>query len=96
MPTTSVRRRISLFNRSWVVGPDLAPRLAGVGGEGRQLVASGLQVLGCLGVFAGHSGHDPVELGVYGRGVGLVEEGADLGGHVRLRAFGHSGEQVAT
>ena len=40
MPTTSVRRRTSLFSRSWrVVGPYLAPVLLGKGGEGKNLRA---------------------------------------------------------
>jgi len=32
---------------------------------------------------------------VHGVGVGLVEDGADLGGHVRLRRLRYAGEQVA-
>jgi hypothetical protein len=36
-----------------------------------------------------------VELGVYGRRVGLVEDGADLGGQVGLGGFEHSGQQIA-
>jgi hypothetical protein len=43
----------------------------------------------------GQGGHDPVELSVHGGGVGLVEDGADLGGHVRLGGFGHLGQQIS-
>ncbi|MDT4948229.1 MAG: hypothetical protein QOJ37_824 [Pseudonocardiales bacterium] len=73
----------------------MTPQLAGVGGEGQQLLAGGLQMLGRLGVVVGQGGHDPVELGVHGRGVGLVEDGADLGGNVGLGGFGHLGQQIA-
>jgi hypothetical protein len=49
MPTTSVRLRISLFNRSrGFIAPHLAPDLAGEGGEGQDVVAGLLQVL-CSG-----------------------------------------------
>jgi hypothetical protein len=34
-------------------------------------------------------------LGMHGGGIGLVEDGADLGGHVRLSTFGGPGQQVA-
>jgi hypothetical protein len=44
MPTTSVRRRISLLSRSWVVGPYLAPDLFGEGGERQELGAGGVEV----------------------------------------------------
>jgi hypothetical protein len=44
IPTTSVRRRISLFSRSWglldqIVGPDLPPDLVRESGERQQIVA---------------------------------------------------------
>jgi hypothetical protein len=35
-------------------------------------------VFGRLGVALGEGGHDAVELGCHGVGVGLVEDGADL------------------
>lgn len=78
-----------------IVGPDLTPQLAGVGGKGQQVLPGGLQVLGRLGVVVGQGRHDAVELGVYGGGVGLVEDGADLGRHGRLGGFGHLGQQGA-
>lgn len=51
-----------------VVGPDLVPDLAWVGGEG--------ELLGGVGVLFGQRGYDAAELGVHGLGVGLVEDGA--------------------
>jgi hypothetical protein len=47
------------------------------------------------GVGVGQGRHNAVEPGVHRVGIGLVEDSPDLGGHVRLRTFGHSGEQVA-
>jgi hypothetical protein len=49
-----------------------------------------VEVLGGVGEALGQRGHDPVELGRHGVGVGLVEDGAHLGGHVRLRRFRHA------
>ena len=48
MPTTSVRRRTSLFSRSCagVVAPDLPPYLAGEGGEGQDVLAGVLEMGG--------------------------------------------------
>jgi len=51
-------------------------------------------MLGRVGVGVGQGCNHPIELGVHGRGVGLVEDGADLSGHVWLRRFGHPGQQV--
>jgi hypothetical protein len=48
MPTMSVRRLTSLFSRSWVVGPDLPPDLAGEGGEREDVVAGVVEVRGGL------------------------------------------------
>src|SRR5437763_852168 len=96
LPTMSVRRRIYLFESLLgIIGPDSAPQLARIGGEGQQLLAGGLKMLGGLGILVGQSGQDLAELGVHRRGVGLVKNGADLGGPVWLGGFGHSGEQVA-
>jgi hypothetical protein len=77
-----------------VVGPDLAPDLAWVGGEGEQLGAGGIEVFGGVGVLFGQRGYDAIELGVHGLGVGLVEDGADLGGDMGLGGLGDLGEQV--
>jgi hypothetical protein len=49
IPTTSVRRLISLFSRSWVVGPDLPPDLAREAGEGQQITSCLIQVGGGVG-----------------------------------------------
>jgi hypothetical protein len=78
-----------------VIAPDLTPQLAGVGGEGQQVLAGGGKVFGRFGVVVGQGGHDAVELGVHRVGVGLVEDGADLRSHGRLGGFRHLGQQVA-
>lgn len=51
IPTTSVRRRISLFSRSCTVGPDLPAHRLGIGGEGQDVLARLVQMLGRLGVL---------------------------------------------
>ena len=78
-----------------IVGPDLAPQLPWVGGEGQQLVAGGGKVLSRLGIVVGQGGHDPVELGMHSLRVGLVEDGSNLRSHVGLGGFRHLGQQVA-
>jgi hypothetical protein len=96
MPTTSVRRRISLFSRSCGLLLQICPPdLARVGGEGQQVGAGRLEVLGRVAVRGLEGVDDAVVLGGDGVGVGLVKDGADLGGHVRLRRLGHLGQQVA-
>jgi hypothetical protein len=45
-------------------------------------------MFGGAGVLPGQRGDDAVELGMHGRSVCLVEDGADLGGHVRLALLG--------
>ena len=81
MPTTSVRLRISLLSRSMgVVGPDLAPDLAGERGEAQDVVAGVVQVRG-LGELGLERGDDLVVLGAQRGGVGLLEDGAHQGGH---------------
>ena len=76
IPTTSVRRLISRFNRSFV-RPDLFPQLLRERGEredvrpGRVEVAEGLREL----VF--ESVKDQVELGVHRVGIELVIHGVE-------------------
>jgi hypothetical protein len=97
MPTTSVRRRTSLFSRSCdrVVAPDLPPDLAGERGE-RQDVLAGVVQVGRRGRKLGlQRGDDLGVLGAHRRRVGLLEDGPDQGGHPRLGGLGHPGEQVA-
>lgn len=77
-----------------VVGPDLAPDLAGEGGEGQQVLAGLIQVRGGCGELGFQSAHDLDVLGADGGGVGLLEDGADQGGHPRLGRFGHLGGQI--
>jgi len=49
MPTTSVRRRISVLSRSWgLLEPDLAPDLFGERGEREQVRAGVLEMIGDL------------------------------------------------
>ena len=55
-----------------VVGPDLAPDLLGERGEGEDVGAGGLEVVGDGGELLGQGVDDPVELGVHRLGVGLV------------------------
>ena len=55
-----------------VVGPDLAPDLLGERGEGEDVGAGVLEVLGDGGELLGQGVEDPVELGVHRLGVGLV------------------------
>jgi hypothetical protein len=94
MPTTSVRLLISLFSRSWVVGPDLPPDLAGEGGEREDVLAGVVQVRGSSRELRLKSGHDLGVLGADRRGVGLLEDGADQRRHPRLRRLGHLRGQV--
>src|ERR1700685_1404298 len=84
IPPTSVRRLTSLFSRSWVVGPDPPPDLAGEGGE-RQDVLAGVVEMGGRGRQLGLQRGD--DLGVLGpdRGrVRLLEDGPDQCRHPRL------------
>ena len=95
MPTTSVRRRISLFSRSWgllvqicrqtsrgkAVKARMSSRAWSRCGRGREL---GLE-----------RGDDLAVLGPDRGGVGLLEDGADQRGYPRLGGLGHPGEQVA-
>jgi len=78
-----------------IVAPDLAPDLPRVAGEREQVRAGGVEVLGGVTELLAQRGDDPVVLRVHGVGVGLVEDGAHLGGHVRLRGARHAGKQVA-
>ena len=55
-----------------VVGPDLAPDLLGERGEGEDVGAGVLEVVGHGGELLGQGVDDPVELGVHRLGVGLV------------------------
>jgi len=78
-----------------VGGPDLAPDLAGHGGEGEQVVA-GIGEVGRGGRELAVQGFDhPAELGVHLGGVGLVEDGPHQGGHPRLTGLAHLGQQIA-
>jgi hypothetical protein len=55
-----------------VAGPDLAPQLLGEAGEGQDVAAGGVQVRGDFGELGGDGVDEPVVLGVYRGGVGLV------------------------
>ena len=78
-----------------VVGPDLAPDLAGERGE-RQDVLAGVIEMGRRGWELGlQRGGDLGVLGADRVRVGLLEDGADQGGHPLLGRFRHPGEQVA-
>ena len=95
MPTTSVRRRTSLFSRSRglllqvcrqtsrgnAVNARMSSRVIEVCGRGRELGLERGDDLGVLGADRGR--------------VGLLEDGADQGGDPRLGGLGHAGEQVA-
>jgi hypothetical protein len=95
MPTTSVRRRSSRLSRSGVGAPDLAPDLAGHGGEGEQVVTRLGQVRGGSGELAVQGCDDAVGLGGRLGGVGLVEDGpyqrGDPGLGGRLSSRRHAG-----
>ena len=89
MPTTSVRRRISLLRRScglldqiffqWGTGKLEKARISGPASSSREadLREPVLELIG-----------HPVELGVYLIGGGLLVDGADHGGHPWLGAPG--------
>lgn len=68
MPTTSVRRRISLLNRSW------GTRSAwGKCGECQQIRAGHFQVFGGLGELVGERVDSPIMLASNGFSIGLAE-----------------------
>jgi hypothetical protein len=76
VPTTSVRRLISLFRAFLeVVGPDLLPHVPGEGGEGEEVFAGGFEVLGGLGVLLVQPGDGGGHLLADGGCVGLFEDG---------------------
>ena len=95
MPTTSVRRRISLLRRScglldqsffqWASGKLEKARTSGPASSSREATSREPIV-----ELRGH----PVELGVYLIGGGLLVDGADHGGHPGLGAPGDPSEQV--
>jgi hypothetical protein len=61
------------------LGPELAPDGLRERGEGRDLLARVLQMREGPRQLVLEGGQDPVELGVHGLGVGLVEDGAEQG-----------------
>lgn len=86
MPTTSVRLRSSRFNRSWGFELHVWRQIS----RGNAVNASRSspivgEVLADDGQLRLQRAHDSVELGVHLGGVGLVDDGADQGGHPRLR-----------
>lgn len=81
IPTTSVRRRISVQPLLRIVGPDLAPQAFGEGREREDVLAGGFEVVRDLGQFLGQGVQDPVELGVHAGGVGLVIDRVEEGFH---------------
>ena len=62
-----------------VVAPDLAPDLAGEGGEGEDVVAGVVEVGGGPGELGLQRLHDVAVLGMHGGSVGLLEDGAHQG-----------------
>jgi hypothetical protein len=73
MPTTSVRRRISLFSRSFgLLDQILSPDLFREAAEGEHVGAGGVEVLGDGGQLLSDGVEQFVELGGHGRGIGLV------------------------
>jgi succinyl-CoA synthetase alpha subunit len=76
MPTTSVRRRISLLSRSCGLFDQICRQISrGKGGEGQQVVLGGVQV-GCgLGELGLQSVQDVPHLGLDCICVGLFEDG---------------------
>src|SRR5690606_3846438 len=95
IPTTSVRRRISRFSRSWGLLDQIwTPVLFGKTGE-RQQVGSGLVEVGggvgeagCLELV-----DDAAVLGPHRIWVGLSEDGPDHGRDHLLGGFRHFGQQ---
>jgi hypothetical protein len=95
MPTTSVRRRISLLSRSWgLLEPDLAPDLYGEDGERQQLGAGRVEVLSHLGKLVRWSVERSIILGHNGFSVRLVEDGVEQGTHPRPGGFRGDRHQV--
>ena len=96
MPTTSVRRRISLLSRSWgLLRPDLPPVLLGEGGEGQDVGRGADQHVGRVGEALGELLDHPGVLGQDLFVVGLLEDRADERGHHGLGGLGHPGQHVA-
>ena len=90
IPTTSVRRRISLFRRSWgLLEPHLLPVSHREGGEGQGVRSSLGQYRGGLGEPVSELIDHPVDLGVHLLGGRLLVDGAYHGGHPRLGPPGH-------
>jgi hypothetical protein len=95
MPTTSVRRRISLSSRSCgLFKPDLAPDLLGERGEGQQFGTSGIEVLGHLGELVAGGIEDSIVLGHNGWGIWLVEDGVQQSAHPGPGGLGSDGHQI--
>ena len=76
MPTTFVRRRISLLSLEWVVGPDLAPDRLWEGGEGEDVMGGILEQLGGFREAFGELFDDGGVLVPDGGGIRLSKDGA--------------------
>ena len=96
MPTTSVRRRISLLSRSSGLFYQIWRQCSlGKRGEGEQVGAGLVEQLGGGGEALLELVHDARVLLVDRVGVGLVEDRAHQRRHEALRALGDAGQQVA-
>ena len=86
MPTTSVRRRISLLRRSWIGLLDQIWRQTALGKAAKARMSSrAASRCSAAGGELGLQGVDDLAvLGVHGGGVGLFEDGAYQRGHPRL------------
>lgn len=85
-----MRRRISLFSRSWGQLNQICRQISrGEAAKASSSCRGGVEVFGRVREALGERGHDAVELGDHGVGVGLVEDGADLGSDVRLGGLGY-------
>jgi hypothetical protein len=84
MPTTSVRRLISLFKRSCGLVLQIwrQSSLAEVP-EGQQVTTGLLEVVSSLGQLPSQRVNHSLELSLHLGGVGLVEDGAHQGCHSR-------------
>jgi len=95
MPTTSVRRLISLFKRSCGLVLQIwrQSSLAEVP-EGQQVTTGLLEVVSSLGQLPSQRVNHSLELSLHLGGVRLVEDGAHQGCHPRLLGLGHLGQEI--
>ena len=86
MPTTSVRRRISLLSRSWGLFDQIWRQIClGNAVNASRSARAVVEVFGDLGELVGERVDDPIILSGNGFSVGLIEHRMQQGAHPRPR-----------